>query len=275
MSELQPQPTTVNPYNQFIPAITREIALLARPHPFFYVVHREEEHDGMWIWMVEAFFTSFAEASRFLLESTDGYSKMKMKYDEHTTEWSCRIHPQSRMDHPEYHIHPLCICQDNRFISVEWMNSLCEGYDKLEVFIWRMYAGRFYNNTNHDSFAFHTHWGLGIEIKRRLGIEQHWCSQEASLSPLDRRVRMCFLSHLHNEGEVARVRPLISETEKLMCWQSLQQHPPQITRDHRDLTDDKRLVLEQTIQEAEVVNESPMLQSYRRAVRKYLGCQDE
>jgi hypothetical protein len=227
MAELQPHPTTANPYNQFIPAITHEIALLVCPPPVFYVVH-----DIVGWRRGRASFLTFAEAAKYLVEK-DGWS---------------RIMP----DDPQ----PLCPCVEHLFITLEWMGTELRGECQDLLFAWGMHAGRFYNGRtthfwNEEGFFKHSHLA---QVGQGLGAYRVWT---------------CFVAYL-TEEEVKHTRLVISETARMNAWQAFQDDPPFIDKDDSKLDEESKIIFRKMVAEVELVNESSMMDSYRRAMRARL-----
>jgi hypothetical protein len=226
-------------YNQFVPAIAREIAQLVTPHtqPIVYVVSSCSSIHNRDVLSV---CDTFHGAVEYLLDQNYSW---RLKYMRAKGEFY-------GVSQSPGNLHS-CACQeyDQYHITVERIGTTFKYQDPHPLFRWVLHVGRFYNGQLLD------HWDH-CELGRRGGR------------------RICFVLHLLSEEEVRTIHPEYALETKLALWRSFQQYPPRIqtesTDEMKSLTEEQKLILDAVITQVEDVNESEMMQTYRHAMHKYL-----
>jgi len=226
-------------YNEFVPAIAREIAHLAQPPSFVFMVNSVFHHSHLPL----SIHTTFQEAvNRLLVQNySDQGCQLHMWYVPKKEEFNLRCHG----DYRPLWSNASCVCHKGACITVEHFGTDLSYEDPEPLFRWRLHAGRFYNG-----------FLPGVHRDHMVGTKP-----------------VCFLMHLMDEQEVRSTRTTLPEEDKLKWWNAFRQNPPQIQRDTENiLTEDAKYILEQVIPQVEAVNEGKMMQAYRRAVHKFVTC---
>jgi hypothetical protein len=232
--------TPPNPYNQFIPAITHEIALLARPPTLLFVVTMVGGYEDECM-ITKGIFSTFEKASQYLIEQCSEDCCMNFQYNTDIRTWNIsstdKVHPCS----------PPCACDSKTEINIELVDTDLGGLTMSRcLFTWTLYGGRFYNGFRH---------GTTVMMKRK----SYGCT-------------LCFVHYLNDEQEVEAVRPYIRIDNKMKTWREFREHPPTICKvdTENKLSENEKFILNEVVRQVETVNEGEMMTAFRSDVHKFL-----